>query len=249
MFRRYSGCKFLLGFLVCLPASPVVAQSWDSQLYDGSRIEVDVSTNKATHYGADGSVVPLWNGVHELEDGRTVIVRDGVMVPNREVLSLRQEPWREEDFIQQGFLACDKLVRKACGLADECADASGCGHARSLRTFAEQELEESSKPGFGARFAAVPAQCRDALLNETLFPPCGKEFAGGELTPCAQLVRRICGDQQQCRERASCQAVRDLLEREYDERLANGSMDAAEPTSEQCRMALADDQFAVPCAP
>ena len=46
-----------------------------------------------------------------------MIVRDGVMVPNREVLSLRHEPWREEDFIQQGFLACDKLVRKACGLA------------------------------------------------------------------------------------------------------------------------------------
>ena len=87
------------------------------------------------------------------------------------------------------------------------------------------------------------------MLNETLFPPCNKELAGGELTPCAQLVRRICGDQQQCGERAACQAVRDLLEREYDERLANGGMEAAEPTSEQCGVALADDQFAAPCTP
>ena len=249
MFRRYSARKSLLGFLVCLLAFPVLAQSWDSKLYDGSRIEVDVSTNKATHYGADGSVVPLWNGVHELEDGRTVIVRDGVMVPNQEVLSLRREPWREEDFIQKGFLACDKLVRKACGLGDECAGATGCGHARSLRSYAEQELEESSKPGFGARFVEVPGQCRDAMLNEALFPPCNKELAGGELTPCAQLVRRICGDQQQCAERASCRAVRDLLEREYDERLTAGNPEAAEPTSKQCREALADNQFSIPCTP
>ena len=249
MFEGYSVCRFSIGFLVCLLASPVSAQSWDSQLYDGSRIEVDVTTNKATLYGEDGSVVPLWDGVHELENGRTVIVRDGVMVPNREVLNMRREPVREEDFIQQGFLACDKLVHKGCGLADECADSSGCRHARSLRSFAEQELEESSKPGFGARFAAVPAQCRDALLNETLFPPCNKELDGGELTPCAQLVRRICGDQQQCSERAACQAVRDLLEREYDERLANGTMEAVEPTSEQCAVALADEEFATPCVP
>lgn len=248
MFKGHCEWFYGIGLLACLVSAPVVAQSWDTQLNDGSRIEVDVTTNKATHYGADGSVVPLWDGVHELQDGRTVIVRDGVMVPNREVLGLRQEPWRQEDFIQQGFLACDKLVRKACGLGDECADTEGCRHAHSLREYADQESAESTQPGYGARFVEVPGQCRDALANEELFPACNKELLGGEPTPCAKLVRMICGEQQQCGDSASCQAVKDLLDREYDERLTNGDGEGEVPTSVQCREALTDNQFSVPCA-
>lgn len=247
MFERDFVWMLGMGLVVCLWAAPAIAQSWDSQLVDGSRIKVDVTTNKATHYGPDGSVVPLWDGVHELEDGRTVTVRDGVMVPNLEVLNLRSEPRPEETRIQEGLAVCDKLVRKACGLGDECADAAGCGHAQSLREYAEQERDEADKPGYGTRFFAVPGQCRDGLANEALFPACNKGLSGGQPTPCGELVAQVCGDQQQCSASASCIMARELLEREYGERLDAGDGETPAPTSELCREAMSDQGVSRPC--
>ena len=66
MLGYCSGCKFCLGFLAFLLATPVVAQSWDSQLYDGSRIEVpgeDVVVGDlltlvpGTYVGADSRII------------------------------------------------------------------------------------------------------------------------------------------------------------------------------------------------
>ena len=64
---------------------PVQADDWGARLSDGSGVEVDASTHRAWRL-EDGRRTPLWDGVHRLEDGSVVIVRDGVAVPNPDML-------------------------------------------------------------------------------------------------------------------------------------------------------------------
>jgi hypothetical protein len=229
---------------------PVSSRTWEGELYGGGRVEVDTATNKPVYHGPEGAQVPLWDGVHQLQDGRTITVRDGVMVPNEQVLDLRHGFAKEEGFVGETESSCEQLVRKVCGFADECSDAPGCAHARQLRQFAREELDERSEPGYSARFIEVPGQCREALRNEELFQPCNKDLAGGKPTPCAKLVAKVCGDRGQCAGRPSCGPAKQLLDREYAERLASPDTGADEvPTSVQCRQALEDDGFFSACSP
>lgn len=224
------------------------AGTWGSNLQGGGHIEVDSTTNKATLYNQQGASVPLWDGVHRLEDGSTVIIRDGVMVPNEEVLELRDE-WSREQRVasEQGQAVCTKLVRKVCGLGDECASSPACTLARQLREFAEEEERERARPGFSARFLELPGQCREGLDKEAYFKPCNKETSGGERTPCAQLVSKVCGVQGGCAKTDSCGMARSLLDREYEERLAAEDPHASVPGSEICEQALSQGGYFSAC--
>jgi hypothetical protein len=238
-----------LPILIVTGPGALLAQTWTSELYDGARLEVDTTTNKPRLYSPDGAEVPLWDGVHQLRDGTTVTVREGVMVPNEQVLELRDQYPRKEGFVGEAELACQQLVRKACGFDDECSDAVVCAHARQLRQFADEELQERERPGFSARFIETPSQCREALQNEAYFKPCNKGQQGGKPTPCAELVTKVCGDGDQCATRAACRPAKDLLDREYKERLSSATPGTESPASGQCRQALQDNGFFAACSP
>jgi len=230
--------------------APVSGQTWTSELSYGARIEVDTTTNKPMFYSPEGAQVPLWDGVHQLKDGRTVTVRDGVMVPNEQVLDLQRGYPTEKGFVGEVESACEWLVRKVCGFDNECSDRVGCAHARQLQAFALEEFEERSRLGLSARFIEAPSQCREALRNEELFEPCNKDRMGGKKTPCGELVTKVCGDQDQCAGRAVCGPAKDLLEREFAERLAGAASTGVElPTSGQCQQALKEDGFFPSCSP
>lgn len=239
-----------LSLVALVGSAPVFADTWSGELSRGGQIEVDPATNKPWISTPEGAHVPLWDGVHRLQDGSTVTVREGVMVPNEEVLRLRDDYRPEKAFVGEAGSACDKLVRKVCGFENECSDAQGCAHAKQLQQFADEEMQERTRPGFASRFVEVPGQCREALQNAEYFKPCNKGLAGGKPTPCAELVNKVCGDVDQCGSAVSCQPAKDLLNREYAERLSSSEPGGGEaPTSGQCRQALKDSGFFAPCNP
>lgn len=240
---------FSLLFFILTGPAPLSAQTWTSELYDGARLEVDTTTNKPRLHSPEGADVPLWDGVHQLRDGTTVIVRDGVMVPNEQVLELRDQYPPKQGFVGEAGLVCQQLVRKVCGFDDECSDALGCTHARQLQQFADEELQERERPGFSARFIETPSLCREALQNEAYFKPCNKGRQGGKPTPCAELVTKVCGDADQCAKRAACRPAKDLLNREYTERLSSAEPGTEAPASGQCRQAVKDSGFFAACSP
>ena len=248
--EMYCRHLFFISILVLgstLPSVTAWAGTWDSELRSGGRIEVDPTTNKARLYSPEGANVPLWNGVHQLQDGSTVIVRDGVMVPNEEVLDLRDDWARDQRIAEEGKGYCGILVRKACGFDNECSDASICGQARQLLQFAEEERQERSRPGFSARFLELPGQCREALENESYFKPCNKDTSGGEPTFCAQLVHKVCGTEDACGDTQICVTVRELLDREYRERLTSEGPGGFAPSAEICQKALTETSFFPDC--
>jgi hypothetical protein len=62
-------------------------------LPDGTRVEVDTTTRKAWRVEG-GERTPLWDGVHRMEDGSVVIVRDGTVVPNETMIQTWRQPAR-----------------------------------------------------------------------------------------------------------------------------------------------------------
>jgi len=241
-----ASCCVALGILLGFSAASV-ADNWSSKLQDGSRIEVDPSTNKAIIHSPQGAEVPLWDGVHQLANGSTVTVRSGVMVPNEQVLGLRDEYRGDQAFEQQGPALCRILVRKVCGFHDECGDGSVCAQARQLLEFSEQELQEQAAPGYSSRFIETPSQCREALQRETYFVPCNKGRIRGERTACGVLADRVCGAQEQCAGSLSCIPAQQLVDMEFEERLAAENPDAPTPSTRQCQQGLENDAFFLAC--
>jgi hypothetical protein len=152
-----SGLCWLL--LSWLPLAPVLAADWQGTLSDGSRIEVDASTHRAWRR-AGNRVEPLWDGVHHLEDGSTVIVRHGTAVPTQPML----EAWLSPPAAQARVAAsaCDDLIARVCGANARCATSQPCALAHQLADMAA----EASANGMHAD-ARIKAddQCRAALAN------------------------------------------------------------------------------------
>ncbi|MBK5966229.1 hypothetical protein CCR95_19605 [Thiocystis minor] len=151
--------RFCWVLLSWLSLAPVMAADWQGTLPDGSRVEVDASTHRAWH--RDGNrVVPLWDGVHQLEDGSVVIVRDGTAVPTTGML----ETWvpSSEEESPRVSSACDDLIKGVCGADNRCATSQACGLAHQL---AEMAAGKSAKVmGADARIKTGD-QCREALAN------------------------------------------------------------------------------------
>ena len=108
-----------VGSLLALTAH---AEQWATRLETGAGVRVDPSTNRAV-VNWRGAETQLWDGIHRLEDGSTLIVRDGRVVPNENILQARRAPGPEttpsdwEGVPIAGYSPCEQLVRKVwrCG--------------------------------------------------------------------------------------------------------------------------------------
>ncbi len=224
------------------------SQSWQTQLQDGSQVQVDTQSNKAT-VSRRGVQAPLWNGVHRLQDGSTVTVRDGVMVPNTEVVEAKRSLWQAsgQSFVVDGPSACGILERKVCGLQGECGNSSTCTFARQLTALEKEEMQERETGKYASAFQMTHTQCQEALDDEGFFPTCITRQTGSNRTICEHLVHKVCGAGNQCQDRPGCKPARQLAEMEYIERLK--SMDPKNPTysTGKCSQALIGDNFFTDC--
>jgi hypothetical protein len=108
---RYARASVAMGLV--LFALPPAAQTWRGELSRGGSIVMDPDTRRALREEG-GSTRPLWDGVHRLEDGSTVIVRDGVAVPTRDMVDAWSGAGPPEPLYEE---------TQACGAADACAGA------------------------------------------------------------------------------------------------------------------------------
>lgn len=156
----------ILGCTLLACAGAVMAADWQGTLEDGSQVEVDPQTHRAWRTD-EGHRVPLWDGVHRLQDGSVVIVRDGTAVPSEGMLNA-WEP-RGATAVLPSASACYELVDRVCGKDFRCSTSEPCRLANELVDLAKDELT-----GRGARSASKEsgeAQCREALSN-AFFVPC-----------------------------------------------------------------------------
>jgi hypothetical protein len=233
-----------IAFALIAASSGVVAQAWTGSLSSGGDLKVDPDTHRA--WRVEGNQArPMWDGVHRLDDGSVVIIRDGTAVPNESMLNA----W-ESNVEQTERLAdrpCEQLERRVCGPNNECRVSAGCLNARSLLN---QEREAQRRAPYTAGAAPetdVTAQCRKAL-TDAAFPACGGDPGAGvqAQSPCRKLVEQVCGADGRCSESPACAPARQLLGQEESERLAAGRPDAITPSGDQCLEAITNPFF-VPC--
>ncbi|MCU0937363.1 MAG: hypothetical protein MUF66_15230 [Gammaproteobacteria bacterium] len=217
---------------------------WEGTLKDGSRLQVDPLTRRPVVTTPLGTTTQLWDGVHHLRDGSTVTVRSGVIVPTRQML----EAPVAKPAPAEGPSACLVLVRKTCGLHDECRDQESCGHAQQLvQMEREEEVESRGSSLIVGQSLQTTRQCEQALADASFFKPCNRPQRGSVATPCERLVDRVCGRIGACDARPACGPAKQLLESEHEERSASLYPDALTPTSGQCSQALQDREFFLPC--
>ena len=248
MVRTSSFVSLFIG-LVLTVAGALHAQTWEGQLKDGSRVRVDPRTNRPVVSSPEGVVTPLWDGVHRLRDGSSITVREGVMVPNREVIELRRgtPTAAERPFAATGAPPCVVLVRKVCGLNDQCAEQAACSHARQLRDIGLEEERELAAAGTTSGFAQTPGQCAEALRDEAFFVPCRRRIQADTSSPCGELVNKVCGTANQCAGQAGCALARQLLDMEYQDRLKTLQPERITDSGKQCRQAASDVKTFPPC--
>ncbi|MCM8921677.1 MAG: hypothetical protein LC540_16690 [Candidatus Thiodiazotropha sp.] len=224
LFRRMITILLLLSPFTTL-AEPF---SWQGQLQDGSQISVDPNTNKVTRT-AEGETTPLWDGVHNLNNGAVIIVRDGVVVKDRVILEAQRA--QEQDRLNA---ACMQLVKKVCGTHNECDAHPACNPSRQLLAMEHNELNSS----WSGALLESSTHCLEALGNEAYFQVCDKHLPGRE-TPCEKLQVKVCGIENQCDNREACDAAMQLtsMEQQDQHRVPGGFTYA----SAQCRDALVSE--------
>jgi hypothetical protein len=235
----------LVAVLSLAPATTFAqpAAGWSRSTSQGAAISIDQATNKATITGPNGTQTPLWDGVHRLEDGRSLTVRSGVVVPDVEMSSTRHDlvPPIAED--PTGVSPCVALVRRACGIRGECAGQTACDLAGQLMQFETEERRE--RPGTPP--TVLLQQCRDALTNPTSFPACAANAKLTEESPCTALLRKVCGRVEECGRAEPCRAAHQLADMEVSERMSAAHPELDPRAAGQCTQALLDREFFVPC--
>lgn len=239
------------GLLLLMPTGPATASSWEAELADGRRIHVDPTTNRPIVESKDGRERQLWDGVHRLDDGSTITVRSGIMVPNEEVSTLRRpEPSKPEagadeeadaaDASAEDTESCDQLVLKTCGLRQACEADESCRLSRQLRAMQLQAVG-SNEDNLGW----TEQRCREALGNDQEFPYCDQE-PPLVTAACQELADHVCGATQRCAGSSSCLLARELLDLEGQ---AGAAEDAAqvERVRQQCHKVLVEHAFFPPC--
>jgi hypothetical protein len=167
------------GMLLC--TSTYAAGPWSGQLRGGGTVRVDPQTNRATVV-EHGIRTQLWDGVHHLEDGSTITVQSGQVVPTKEILHAR-EPGSEEvpsrgeweGAVIVGYSPCEKLKRRVCGAADECRKTEPCDLAGQLLNMENEEREESGQPRL---MTYTSGQCQ-SLMSDPDFPSCSTRGPAG----------------------------------------------------------------------
>jgi hypothetical protein len=216
---------FFLGVMVVIQSA--LADVWQGNLKSGGVIRIDPASHKPTVFYSGGST-QLWDGVHEMDDGSVVIVRDGVVVPNEVMFNTWSQALSET--LTEKVDQCKKLLRKSCGFADECADLLPCQQARQLGDLQQQRVT----PG-------APSSCEEALLDEKTFPPCAE--ASATPTACQTLAQRVCGEKNQCDVAVPCNLAKQLLAMEREERLSNESPAKVTESGKQCQEAMGNRFF------
>jgi hypothetical protein len=195
--------------LVLLVSLPVFAEEafWQGSLQDGSRITIDPATNKAMRR-FQGESTPLWNGVHRLNNGAVIIVRDGLVVRDETVIEAQQE-----QELNRLNAACLQLVTKVCGAHNECQSDKACDPARQLLAMERDELNNSWS---GATLESSTL-CLEALSNEAFFTQCIHHNKSGGTTACERLAESVCGHEGACADSEGCDAARQLISMEQQE--------------------------------
>lgn len=229
---QYAGQGFAraLTLVALATAYPLHAESWWGELNDGSRLEVDPSTRRAMRHSG-GSTHPIWDGAHRLDDGSVVIVRSGQAVPNEEMIRV----WSGESAAKDQVSVCEQLVRKVCGLNDECKDAEACKLSRDLL-----ELQTADRSDAERGKACIGA------LEDPAFPECGVESVATTQSACKRLAERVCGTEHQCVSDEACDPARQLVQLELEERRENLDPNAPTKMGLECERAI-DNPFFVPC--
>ncbi len=163
----------LLGAFLCVP---LAFAEWTSQLEAGGKVRVDPTTNRAT-VTRHGVSTPLWDGVHQLQDGSVITVHNGQVVPNEDILRAREQPpapvtdqaqvWVGTPII--GLSPCERLVRRVCGEAQQCSQAPACGPAQQLLDMERDERAKSHNPG---SMTYSSGQCQEAAKDTEFFRQC-----------------------------------------------------------------------------
>lgn len=255
--------RYLLVVLCGTIAWSAYGSEWTTRLQGGGEVRVDPTTNRATIV-KHGVEKPLWDGVHRREDGSTLIIRSGVVVPNVEILEARDQPsesWPVRRIV--GYSPCERLRTEVCGKANECANRPGCAAAGQLLEMEEHERQVSGNSNFTTY---TSNQCQRAQGDREFFAICGGEqptiaskavgrsgsptVSDGKASPCQVLVDKVCGQGAQCAEKPACGPARQLLEREADEyRRRELRPNGTAPTAGDCRQAVKDEEFFAPCPP
>ncbi len=94
-----------------------------------------------------GESQPLWDGVHQLDNGAVIIVRDGVVVMDAELLESHERQQREMEQV-----ACMQLVRKVCGIHNECQQHPACdpGKAAAVAVAEGRITQPRAQTRFGS---------------------------------------------------------------------------------------------------
>jgi hypothetical protein len=221
--------RHIIRIVLLLPLSAFAGNpSWQGKLHDGSQVSIDSNTNKVIR-STEGEVSPLWDGVHKLDNGAVIIVRDGVVIKDQVIIEAQQE--QERDRLNA---ACMQLVKKVCGMHNECDSHPGCDPAHQLLEMERNELNSS----WSGVILESSTHCLEALRNDDFFKACDKRITGNE-TPCEKLHKRVCGSDDQCLSREACDAASQLISMEQqDMHTVPGGFTYA---SAQCRDALADE--------
>lgn len=181
--------------------------AWQGSLQDGSRISIDPSTNRAVR-SLNGETTPLWNGVHRLNNGAVIIVRDGVVVRDESIIEAQQE-----QALYRLNEACGKLVTKVCGPHNECDSSPACDPARQLQAMEGVELSGSSLNGS----LESSMLCLEALGNEGFFSTCTRRDSDLSRTACGRLTSKVCGKNGACQASQGCDASRQLISLEQQD--------------------------------
>ncbi|HHH42829.1 MAG TPA: hypothetical protein ENK49_01720 [Gammaproteobacteria bacterium] len=168
---RVFGAALLLVF-----AGALQAAQWSAPLKGGGTVTVDPDTNRAT-LRRNGVETPLWDGVHQLEDGSTLTIRSGTAVPNQDILRARELPkkppaaetdqWVGAPIV--GYSPCEKLVRRVCGVDRACSAAEACDPARQLLDMEQRERAANASPNY---MTPASGQCQQAEQDRTFFTSC-----------------------------------------------------------------------------
>lgn len=169
------GCFWLVLALTGLPATAPAGQ-WSRQLEAGGEVSVDPVTRRAT-VTRDGVSTQLWDGVHKLQDGSTIIIHSGQMVPNEQLLNMPVTPQEPETETDEAALPrpivgpspCQMLVSRVCGESLACAGAEACSLSRQMLEREWQERRSSGNPGYTTR---TSAQCVQSEQDQAWFKTC-----------------------------------------------------------------------------
>lgn len=232
MFTNY---YILVAILFSTVTLDSYAETWHAELVNGSKAQADSQTRKPI-VNLDGNSTQLWDGVHTLEDGSIIIVQNGVIIPNEAIY----HAWSAADNLPQTELTlneCEILTRRVCGLKNSCTDHKACSLAQQL-----QKLWETAPDAVNGLSLTGKNECHKALANSTAFPPCEKEAKPP--TACARLVTQACGDKEECKNKAACDAARQLLK--LAQEAVGKNVDTATGPEQYCYDAM-NNHFFVAC--